>query len=570
VRGSIAAGLLVLGAAVQAIAQSAPPRQNPPNTQTDATSALEFLGSYTAPKAVLTTESSHTSAHPPSPPTDPRLRRIEGAFAVLPPWSSDFAWGPTAAEAACATTPGGESAGQKAPNRASDFQTQWLAADRALRQERFGQAAEVYDRILQSRPQCAPARWNRAVAGAYARSLNALAGLTSALPAAPSSDLGRLLIAVVRLLNGDLAAAQTDLAAISTEPSATYPGRPGGSSQQSRERPSAAPPSVKGARVRDILWARAMVAWAAGEPREARQLLARLAELEPASAAVWFELGGAALEEARANSRHLSEVAPESVWNRRLQAEAVEVRYPGLARRIQASPSGPSRESAESESSAISSLGAGDSPRELYLRTRYALRLSQVAYRRAAKSPRFQAYLRAMRALAAEQQDDEAAAMREYHLGLAENPQSALLRAGLGHLYRRRLDLRAAEQELAQAWHLDPSDPLVAFELGDVEQRLGKPEPALDLLNQALQLDAGLLVARWSRGKAYLAMGENERALADLEAAAPADSSGELQWQLARLYRKLGRADLAMQAEKRSEEQRKAVRRSEESERSKP
>jgi tetratricopeptide (TPR) repeat protein len=164
-----------------------------------------------------------------------------------------------------------------------------------------------------------------------------------------------------------------------------------------------------------------------------------------------------------------------------------------------------------------------------------------------------------MRALAAEQEDDEAAAMREYNIGLAQDPKSALLHAGLGHVYRQRMDLPSAERELAEAWRLDSSDPAVAFELGDTEQRLGKTQAALELLNQALELDASLLVARWSRAKAYLAMGDNERALADLEAAAPADSSGDLQWQLARLYRKLGRVDLAAQAEKRSEEQRMAA-----------
>jgi tetratricopeptide (TPR) repeat protein len=164
-----------------------------------------------------------------------------------------------------------------------------------------------------------------------------------------------------------------------------------------------------------------------------------------------------------------------------------------------------------------------------------------------------------MRALAAEQEDDESAAMREYSIGLVQDPTSALLHAGLGHVYRRRMDLPSAERELAQAWRLDPTDPLVGFELGDTEERLGKTEPALELLNQALELDTNLLVARWSRAKVYLALGDNERALADLEAAAPADSSGELQWQLARLYRKLGRADLAAQAEKRSNEQRIAA-----------
>jgi tetratricopeptide (TPR) repeat protein len=302
-----------------------------------------------------------------------------------------------------------------------------------------------------------------------------------------------------------------------------------------------------------------MVAWGSGKPHEARQSLARLAELQPDSAAVWFELGGVALEEARAYSRRLSEVAPESDWNRRLQAEAVQSRYPGLARSLRESASEAAKESTEPESLEETSGGASDNPRELYLRTHDALRVSETAYFRASPFPRFQAYLHAMRALAAEQQDDEAAALREYNIGLAQDPKSALLHAGLGHVYRRRMDLTSAERELAQAWRLDPSDPLVAYELGDTEQRLGKAQPALELLNQALELDAGLLVARWSRAKTYLALGDNERALADFEAAASADSSGELQWQLARLYRKLGRTDLAAQAEKRSEEQRKAV-----------
>jgi Tfp pilus assembly protein PilF len=316
---------------------------------------------------------------------------------------------------------------------------------------------------------------------------------------------------------------------------------------------------VEGAQARDLLWAQAMVAWGSGKHHEAHQLLARLAALQPESAVVWFELGGVALEEARAYSRRLAELAPDSVWNRRLQAEAVQTRYPGLARNLRESASEPSKETAELDSSMDSLIGGGDSPRLLYLRTRSALHLSEMAYGRAAPFPPFQAYLHAMRALAAEQEDDEAAAMREYNLGLAQDPESALLHAGLGHLYRRRLDLPSAERELAQAWQLDPSDPVVAFELGDAEQRLGKTEPALELLNQALELDPSLLVARWSRAKTYLALGDNERALADLEAAAPSDSSGELQWQLARLYRKLGRADLAEQAEARSEEQRKAA-----------
>lgn len=590
------------------MAQSATQGQTPANPQTDPTSALEFLGSYTAPSAVLTTETSHASARPPSPPADTRLRRIEGAFAMLPPWPTDFAWSFRSAQLTCAKPAkageplspatldsgpaaalipakggiqdarGSSGTAEKDLARGSGFQAQWLAAERALQQEQFGQAAAIYERLLQDRPQCAPALWNRALALAYARPAAALAGVTSDLSTAPSLAAGRLLLAVTRLLTGDVTGAETELAAVAAPdadlkggatggaeaPSAdlkmsatrTTAGAPQSPSRQSQDTSLVTDENVAGAKARDVLWARFMVAWGSGRPREARQSLARLAELQPESAAVWFELGGVALDEARAYSRRLSDVAPDSVWNRRLQAEAVQIRYPGLARNLWESGPEPSKESAELESLEDSLVGGSDSPRELYLRTRSALNVSEVAYQRASSCPRFQAYLYAMRALAAEQEDDEAAAMREYNIGLAQDPKSALLHAGLGHVYRQRMDLPSAERELAEAWRLDSSDPAVAFELGDTEQRLGKTQAALELLSQALELDASLLVARWSRAKAYLAGGDNERALADLEAAAPADSSGELQWQLARLYRKLGRADLAAQAEKRSEEQR--------------
>jgi tetratricopeptide (TPR) repeat protein len=171
----------------------------------------------------------------------------------------------------------------------------------------------------------------------------------------------------------------------------------------------------------------------------------------------------------------------------------------------------------------------------------------------------FRPYFHALRALAAEEEQDEPRAWREYRAGLAEDPGSAVLHAGLGHLLRRRLLLEPARAELTQAAELDPTDSVTAFELGDVDQRLGDSASALLLLDRALEIDPGLLVARWSRGKASLALGDDRRALADLEAAAPTDTSGELQWQLGRLYRKIGREDLAIEAERRSEQQRRAA-----------
>lgn len=421
-------------------------KQQVPEPQTDLTSALEFLGSLSAPSAIAASETGHTSAHLPSVAADRRLLEIEGALDALPTWPAD---GPQ-------TTGKGQ-----------------LAAE---------------------------------------------------------------------------------------------------------------------------LWAQVRLAQLSGHPGQARTWLSHLLVLFPDSAALWFQLGGVALEEARADSRRLAEIAPESSWNRLLEAEALAERYPELARsrskenRSQKSEVGSQNEEA-SEDSPVDDLGVpaaststamgnglrtadhgqplakdqgqrtrNDSPKVLYQRAHQALDLSKEAYRRASESPHFDARLHALRALAAEEEHDDEAAIREYQTGLARHPESAILHAGLGHFYRFRSDLRAARRELEQAWRFDSSDPLVGFELGDVYERLGRSQEALKLLNQALEFDPALTLARWSRAKAYLALGDNEHALQDLLAAAPTDDTGEVQWQLARLYQKLGQSDLARQAEQRSEEQ-KAVNR---------
>jgi len=452
--------------------------------------------------------------------------------------------------------------------------SEFVRAESALRGSRFGEAASVYARVSIQHPTCGPLRWNRALAESYSLFPKAPAQLASAQPDAPSAAAGRLFLGICRLVTEDADGARKDLLPLLTQYEA------GAAAEDSSLG------EVKIAE-RDVLWARAVLAWASGEPGEARHWLSRLAASDADTPSVWFVLGSVALEEARQNSRRLDELAPESSWNRRLEGEALAARYPSLARRVMLKgaenasveiKSGgpptdqPSERAKMSESSRPVPLTTDSAERVLqeleflpdskevfYQRARAALQLSEIAYAHAARSPLFGAQLHALRALAAEQEDDESAAIREYRAGLGESPQSAALHAGLGHLYRARSDLEPARHELEEAYALDPADPVVAFELGDVYLRLGQPNRSLELLNRGLEMDAGLLVAQWSRGKAYLALGDDQKALADLEAAAPADSSGELQWQLARLYEKLGRPDLAVKARKLSDDQRRAI-----------
>lgn len=537
--------VLVLAASAVALAAAQDTRKPP---SPDPTSALEFLGSYSAPSAVLATETSHTSAHPPSPSADRRLRELTSAGTLLPPWPTDLVWSVQAIEEACghAALPRSEarqsrpssdpSRASKAPARPSPSEATWvqlvLSAHRDLQDGHYAKAARDYERLLVKRPACSPLEWNRALARAYARHSDALTDLLAALSGAPSAESGRLLVGLELVAKGNFSQAREYLD------------------------PQANPRSASNAepRERDLRWAKAAWLRSAGDPAQARQTLEGLADLEPATAAVWFALGGVALDEARVDSRQLAQIAPDSSWNRRLEAEALSARYPNLAHTLW--PSGVSNRPA-AEEDVRPAAASSESPEQLYRAAHSALQTAVKAYAAAAVSPEFSAELHGLRALAAEQQDDEATAFREYRAGLAQDPSSAILHAGLGHLYREGSQFDVAERELTEARGLDPSDPVVTFELGDVCLRLGDATRALDLLNRAVDLDPALLVARWSRGKAYVALGDDQRAADDLAAAAAVDSTGELQWQLARVYRKLGRPDRAQAAEQRSEEQRR-------------
>ena len=312
-------------------------------------------------------------------------------------------------------------------------------------------------------------------------------------------------------------------------------------------------------------------------PAELRSWLAGMLASPDHSPEDWFRVGTAALEAARADSRRLTELAPSSTWNQRLEAGALASRYPALARSVwdgkgrppaqaTAEHAGSGGRAAISLTEAHSQLaridGLPESPENLYARARLLLDVGEQAFVRAASSPQLDARLYALQALAAEDANDEGGALAEYQSGLGKYPDSALLHAGLGHLDRERNDLEGARSQLEQAWRLDPTDALVGFELGDVELRTGNPADAIEMLDRALALDPNLLVARWARGRAYLQAGgerSDQRALDDLTAAESCDRTGVLEWQIAQVDARLGRTGEAEEHRRRSEEQRRAL-----------
>lgn len=515
--------------------------------QTEPSDPLQFLGTYSAPSAVMATETSHTTSHPPAPSTRQRLAEIEGGFEVLSPWPADYAWPGIAIQRMCAaanaTLPQG---GSSANSSGLNLKSLSTLAETSLQQGNVSRALAANQSLVLISPQCGASLWNLAVAQVYAHSPQAAASLRNPAAAPPSAAASEGLKGMAAMVQSDRAAAQDHL---------TKALKAHGSAQT----PALAP--------REKLWLAAVQSQAQGRTGQARAALEELLQGADASPGIWYALGILALNEARAASQRLAETAPDSQWNRRLKAEAVRGKFPELAERLWPQSSAPASSGAhparqnavaasaqllanERELKAVEESGA--SPAALYQQSRLARQLSELALNQAAQSPEFRARLVAMRALANEQENDEEGAIRTYRQGLQRDPQSAILHAGLGQLYRHWLDLAGAEKELTLAWQLDPRDALVAYELGDVEQRLQHPQQAVQMLNAALALEPGLLMARWSRARAYLQLNEPQKALADFAAAEPIDPSGGIDLQMARLYHKMGQADQAAQAEHRA------------------
>jgi len=67
-----------------AASEASRPGQQAKPAATDPGAALDFLGSYSAPQAVLATETGHTSARPPSATTDQRLSELSSDLGKVP------------------------------------------------------------------------------------------------------------------------------------------------------------------------------------------------------------------------------------------------------------------------------------------------------------------------------------------------------------------------------------------------------------------------------------------------------------------------------------------------------
>lgn len=144
---------------------------------------------------------------------------------------------------------------------------------------------------------------------------------------------------------------------------------------------------------------------------------------------------------------------------------------------------------------------------------------------------------------------DEAQARRVvgwFERAAAENPQSMAYLVGLGNLYERLGDYPRAEDAYRKAVKVNDRDGIASNNLAWlIVLREHNGEEALDLINKAIRARGPLPDFLDTRGMIYLANGQGQRAVADLEAAFRAAPTPPKYFHLAQAYLMLKDKDKA-------------------------
>jgi len=144
---------------------------------------------------------------------------------------------------------------------------------------------------------------------------------------------------------------------------------------------------------------------------------------------------------------------------------------------------------------------------------------------------------------------------KQWELAISHYQEAARLKPaspgpfmGLGAVYWQTGRNPQAETALRKALEIEPNNALADFVLGDVYVREHRFEEAVPLLKGSLARNLDLLAEHADLGKAFAALGQNEKAIAELQRALPMDRFGDIHYQLYVLYKKQGQAQLAQEA----------------------
>jgi tetratricopeptide (TPR) repeat protein len=138
--------------------------------------------------------------------------------------------------------------------------------------------------------------------------------------------------------------------------------------------------------------------------------------------------------------------------------------------------------------------------------------------------------------------------LAEYKKAAAAQPQDPGPLLGIGTVYWELGDFDRAEQYLQHALQLNPDSMTAIFELGNIDVRRHRDAEAIPLLTKYLKAQPDALSARADLGRAYLHLEKFADAARELRLALPADTQGEIHYQMSLALRKLGHLQEADEA----------------------
>lgn len=131
-------------------------------------------------------------------------------------------------------------------------------------------------------------------------------------------------------------------------------------------------------------------------------------------------------------------------------------------------------------------------------------------------------------------------AKTEYLAAIKMTPELPDLHLGLATVEMASSEWQDAETELERTLQLAPGSALAEYELGDAYLQQQRWELAIEHLKQAVRDPAVGIKARLDMADAESESGQLNQAVRDLAAIAEQDRDGQVQYRLAKLYRKLG------------------------------
>ena len=135
-------------------------------------------------------------------------------------------------------------------------------------------------------------------------------------------------------------------------------------------------------------------------------------------------------------------------------------------------------------------------------------------------------------------------AIDEYLLAIKLAPKQADLYEELGEEYRKTGAMDLAEKAFAQQLALTPGNPVAMYNLGSVRIDRGEEQTGVPLLEQVVKIYETPTVTDYYLGRGLATEGRNDEAVAAFQRATSV--SGEVQrrawYELAQLYRKMGKS----------------------------